>query len=154
MSDGIEQLLATEAIKQAKARYFRGVDTSNGELVRAMLHPDCQLDYRGCCTDPATGHDFLPAMNVLLQGRAAWSDGAMAAAGIVSVHQGSNFDITLISDHEARMICAMTDRLYMPPGKPFGLLCGYGYYHETYVRTEEGWLLKQLSLVRIRVEVS
>lgn len=154
MLDGVERLLAIEAIKQAKARYFRGVDTSDGELVRSILHPDCRLDYRGCCTDPATGRDLLPAMNVLLEGRAAWSDGGMAAFGIVSVHQGCNFDITFSGEREAQVICAMTDRLYMPSGAAFFLLRGYGHYHETYLRTDEGWLLKQLALTRIRVEVS
>jgi hypothetical protein len=43
----VERLAAIEAIKQVKARYFRGVDTGNGELVRLILAEDCVLDYRG-----------------------------------------------------------------------------------------------------------
>jgi len=54
-----ERQRAIEDIKQAKARYFRGVDTSDSELVRGILADDCVLDYNGCCTDPATGRDFL-----------------------------------------------------------------------------------------------
>jgi hypothetical protein len=63
----LERLSAIEEIKQAKARYFRGVDTSDGALVRGVLADDCVLDYMGCCTDPKTGQDFLPSMNVVMR---------------------------------------------------------------------------------------
>ncbi len=46
--DNIERLLATDEITQLKARYFRGVDTCDGDLVRAILAEDCVLDYMGC----------------------------------------------------------------------------------------------------------
>ena len=36
------------------------------------------LDYRGCCTDPASGQDFIPAMNVVLRGRQSWLSDGMA----------------------------------------------------------------------------
>ncbi|HEX7821990.1 MAG TPA: nuclear transport factor 2 family protein [Sphingobium sp.] len=63
------QLAVPHAIKQVKARYFRGVDTCDSELVKAILAEDCVLDYRGCCTDPATGRGFFPVMNVVPRGR-------------------------------------------------------------------------------------
>jgi hypothetical protein len=63
-----ERLSAIEDIKQVKARYFRGVDSGDPALVRAILADECVRDYNGCCTDPATGRDFLPAMNVVLRG--------------------------------------------------------------------------------------
>ena len=40
----IERLTAIEQIKQVKARYFRGVDSCDGELVRSLLAEDCVLD--------------------------------------------------------------------------------------------------------------
>ena len=49
-----ERLAAIEAIKQIKARYWRGVDLCDGELVRSVLAEDCELDYHGCCADPQT----------------------------------------------------------------------------------------------------
>lgn len=64
-----ERLAAIEAIRQLKARYWRGVDDSDGELVRSVLAEDCVLDYMGCCTDPVTGVDHMPAMNMILRGR-------------------------------------------------------------------------------------
>ncbi len=57
-----------EAIKRAKAQYWIGVDSNDGDMVRAVLAEECALDYQGCCADPVSGTDFLPAMNVVLNG--------------------------------------------------------------------------------------
>lgn len=147
-----KDLSAIEEIKQVKARYFRGVDTSDSELVRGILASDCVLDYRGCCTDPATRHDFLPAMNIVMRGRAEWPSQGMRDAGIVSVHQGHNCEITLTSDTTANVIWSMTDRLFMPAGAPFAVMIGYGYYHETYEKAAGAWSIKTLRIERLRVE--
>jgi hypothetical protein len=147
-----DQLTAIEAIKQAKARYFRGVDTSDGPLVRSILADDCLLDYMGCCTDPKSGRDYLPTMNVVMRGSASWSDGGMAAFGIVSVHHGHNGEVTLTSDTTASAIWPMTDRLYLPAGSPTSLLVGFGYYHETYEKVGDAWKIKTLRIQRIRIE--
>ncbi len=150
----IERLTAADAIRQAKARYFRGVDSGDGDLVKAILAEDCVLDYRGCCTDPATGRDFIPAMNVVLRGRDSWSSGGMAKFGIVSVHQGHNVEIDFTSETNANVIWSMTDRLWFPPGGDFAMMTGYGHYHETYEKRGESWLLKTTHVTRIRVEAS
>jgi hypothetical protein len=152
--DKIEQVLATDAITQLKARYFRGVDTCDGDLVRAILAEDCVLDYRGCCTDPVTKRDFIPAMNVVLRGRVSWRSDGMSRLGIVSVHQGHNFELDFTSDITAKGIWSMTDRLYFPPGGEFSIMTGYGHYHETYERTGPSWVLKTTHITRIRVEAS
>jgi hypothetical protein len=148
--DTLEQLAAIEEIKQAKARYFRGVDTNDAELVRSILADDCVLDYRGCCTDPATGRDYLPAMNIVMRGSASWTSGGLS--GIVSVHHGHNGEITVTSDTTASAIWPMTDRLFMPAGAPFAVMTGWGYYRETYEKTGGGWKIKTLRIERIRVE--
>lgn len=41
--------------------------------MRSILAEDCTLDYMSCCTDPATGRDFLRAMNVMMRGVGSWS---------------------------------------------------------------------------------
>jgi hypothetical protein len=150
--NNIERLLATSEITQLKARYFRGVDTDDGDLVRALLAEDCVLDYRGCCTDPATKRDFIPAMNVVLYGRASWKSGGLSNRGIVSVHQGHNFELDITGDATAEGIWSMTDRLYFPPGGAFSLMTCYGHYFETYEKFDEIWLLKTTRVTRIRVE--
>lgn len=149
----LERLSAVDAIRQLKARYFRGVDTGDAKLVRSVLAEDCVLDYRGCCTDPATGRDFLPAMNVVMRGRQSYQDG-LSSIGVVSVHQGHNVEIEVTGETTAAGIWSMTDRLYMPAGSPFALMTGYGYYHETYERIGEAWQIKTLRISRIRVEAS
>ncbi|MCE7797150.1 nuclear transport factor 2 family protein [Sphingobium sufflavum] len=147
-----ERLVAADAIRQVKARYFRGVDTGDADLVKGILAEDCELDYRGCCTDPATGRDFLPAMNVVLRGRESWQSDGMAKFGIVSVHQGHNVEIDFASATFAAAIWSMTDRLWFPPGSPFGLMTGHGHYHETYEKVGDRWLIKSIRITRIRVE--
>ena len=150
----VERLVAIEEIKMVKARYFRGVDTNDADLVRGILAEDCVLDYMGCCTDPVTGRDYLPAMNMVMRGKASWSSAGLAAAGIVSTHHGHNCEVTLTGGATASAIWSMTDRLFMPAGAAFSVMIGYGYYHETYERVDGIWKIKTLRIQRIRVEAS
>ncbi|MET0270423.1 MAG: nuclear transport factor 2 family protein [Sphingomonas sp.] len=145
-----ERLAAIDALRQLKARYFRGVDTADAALVRDILMPECELDYRGCFTDPVSGHDHFPAMNVVLRRSAQWSD-AMARAGIVTAHHGHTAEIEILDETHARAIWAMTDRLWFPPGGPRAGLIGYGHYRETYEKTDR-WRIRTLRLTRLRVE--
>src|SRR5687767_10445125 len=94
-----ERLAAIEAIRRVKATYCRGVDTGDPALVRSILHPDCELDYRGCFVDPATGVDYFPAMGIVLKGRESFgaprhnsrtaeaADPAPSPPRMVTVHQ-------------------------------------------------------------------
>ena len=152
--NAIGQLTAIDAIRQAKARYWRGVDGCDGDLVRSVLAPDCALDYRGCCRDPASGVDHLPAMNVVLRGRESWLSDGMARFGIVSVHQGHQNEIAITGADSATGIWSFTDRMFFPAGGAFTRLTGYGFYHETYVRQGGDWLIATLRITRIRVEVA
>ncbi|MBB3665561.1 hypothetical protein FB384_004519 [Prauserella sediminis] len=151
--DELQRLAAVEAIRTAKARYFRGVDTNDGMLVRSVLHSDCVLDYRGCTTDPASGVDHVPSMNRVLEGREAWPETGSAGSGVVSVHQGHQSEITVTDSTTAEAVWAMSDRLFMPSSASFTVLLGYGWYHETYERVESAWLLRTLRIRRLRVEV-
>lgn len=148
-----ERLAAIEAIRQIKARYWRGVDLGDGDLVRSVLAEDCELDYHGCCADPKSGVDYLPAMNVTLRGRQRWQADGMARFGIVSVHQGHQADIEITGPDTATGIWAFTDRMFFPPGAAFSRLTGYGFYHESYVKVADAWLIKTTRITRIRVEV-
>ena len=152
--NNIEQLMATDEITQLKARYFRGVDTCDADLVRAVLAEDCVLNFMGCCTDPKTRRDFIPAMNVILRGRSSWRSDGMSRFGIVSVHQGHNFELEFMSDTTAKGIWSMSDRLYFPPGGAFSLMTGYGHYLETYEKCDQRWMIKTVRITRIRVEAS
>lgn len=150
----LERLCAIDELKQAKARYFRAVDTRDVELGRSLMAEDFIGDYRGSCTDPTTGRNFVPDTDSVVRGRDAWSTDALTKANIVSVHQGHNCEITFDSNTLARVIWSMTDRLYMPPGAAFSQMTGYGHYHETYEKIGGAWKLKTLRLTRLRVEIS
>ena len=149
------RLAAIEEIKQLKARYWRGVDNGDAALVRSILAEDCVLDYMGCCTDPVSGVDHMPAMNMVLKGRDNWPDGpAPVGPRIVTVHQGNDPDIIVESESAASGICCFTDRFFLPPGGPFERLTGWGRYHETYENKGDGWKLKTTRIERLRVEVA
>lgn len=149
----IERLIAIDQITQLKAKYFRGVDSSDGDLVKNLLAEDCVLNYMGCCTDPATGNDYIPAMNVILYGKDSWRSDGMSKLGIISVHQGHNFEVEFTSGTTAKGIWSMTDRLYFPPGGEFSRMTGYGHYLETYEKIDGHWKIKTTRIARIRVEV-
>jgi len=150
-----ERLAAIEAIKQVKARYWRGVDDGDSALVRSILAADCVLDYMGCCTDPVTGTDHMPAMNMVLKGRENWPDTPNPVGPcIVTVHQGNDPDITVTSETAATGIWSFTDRFFLPPGGPFERLTGWGRYHDTYVREADGWKLATTRIERLRVETA
>ena len=152
--DEAERLGAIDDIRQAKSCYFRGVDTNDAALVRSVLAEDCVLDYRGCCTDPKTGRDYLPGMNVVMQGPASWPEESFGAMGITSVHQGHNFEVDFTGEDEAQVIWSMTDRLFMPPGGEFSAMTGYGHYHETYRKIDSRWKISRLRISRLRVEAA
>jgi hypothetical protein len=149
-----ERLAAIEEIKQLKAKYWRGVDNADGALVRSILAEDCVLDYPGCCTDPVTGADHMPQMNMVMRGRDSWQTGNLEEPRLVTVHQGHQCEIEVTGDTTAQGVWSFTDRFFMPPGAPFERLVGYGYYHETYERVGGRWLLKTTRITRLRVEVS
>lgn len=149
-----ERLTAIEAIRNLKAAYWRGVDLGDGELVRSILAQDCVLDYMGCCTDPATGVDHMPVMNMVMTGRDSWNTGNLEGPRIVSVHQGHQAEIEVTGETTASGIWVFTDRFFMPEGAPFSRLTGYGHYHDTYEKQDGAWKLKTTRITRIRVEVS
>ena len=147
-----ERLAAIEAIRNLKAKYWRGVDQSDAALVRSILAEDCVLDYRGCCTDPTSGVDFLPEMNIVMNGRDSWQ--AQALDGFVTSHQGHQAEIEVTGLETARAIWAFTDRFFYPPGMKYQRLTGYGYYHETYVKETSGWKLATTRIARLWVETN
>lgn len=149
-----ERLAAIEAIRNLKAKYWRGVDFIDGALVRSILHPDCVLDYRGCCTDPVTGADHMPQMNIVMKGRDSWQTGNLEEPRVVTVHQGHQVEIEVTGETTASAIWVFTDRFFIPPGGPFTRLTGYGHYHETYEKLDGVWLLKTTRITRLWVEVS
>lgn len=139
-----ERLLAIEAIKQAKARYFYGLDHKDWDLWRREVWAaDGRLDV------PEAGIVVEPLEEVI-----RWVSASVGDQ--VSVHHGHMPIIDFVSDTEARVIWAMEDRLYRTREFPLEdgstWLHGFGHYHETYVKTHDGWRISSSRLTRLRVE--
>lgn len=139
-----ERLLAIEAIRQAKARYFYGLDHKDWDLWRREVWAaDGRLDV------PEAGIVVEPLEEVI-----RWVSASVGDQ--VSVHHGHMPIIDFVSDTEARVVWAMEDRLYRTREFPLEdgstWLHGFGHYHETYVKTHDGWRIRSSRLTRLRVE--
>ena len=140
----IERLVAIEAIKQVKAKYFYGLDHKDWDLWRREVWaPDARLE--------------VPEADVVVTPFDTLVEWVKASVGDqVSVHHGHMPIIEFTSDSEARVIWAMEDRLYRTREFPLEdgaiHLHGFGHYRETYVKLDTGWRIRSSRLTRLRVE--
>ena len=140
----ITRLLAIEAIKQLKARYFRCVDGKDWAGFAGVFAHDVHFDI----TDDVPGcvlHDPAAIVELTRQG----------LAGCVSVHHGHCPEITIHDADHASGIWAMEDMLRWNEGSgsPVRALHGYGHYIETYRRIDGEWRIQTLKLARLRVDI-
>jgi uncharacterized protein (TIGR02246 family) len=127
-----------EAIRQLKARYFRLMDTKDWEGMAELFTTDVEIDMRGEGATVSHGVDeFLPFLQDIL-------------GDVVTVHHGHMPEITITSSNTATGIWAMEDELWWPDGSPVRHMHGYGHYHETYEKTDEGWRIKTMRLTRLQ----
>lgn len=126
------------AIATLKARYFRSVDTQDWDALRALFADEVRIDVSGDGAGVTTDPDAFVA-NV-----------RRALADAHSVHHGHMPEIELTSDRTATGIWAMEDQIWFPPGGPVSHLHGFGHYHETYVKGDDGWRISTMRLTRLR----
>jgi hypothetical protein len=141
--DSLAELLAIEAIRRLKARYFRCVDGKDWAGFGALFTDDVRFDI----TADVPG--------AVLQGpRAVVAAASEGLTGAVTVHHGHCPEIEILSADSARAVWAMEDRIWWQEGAvaPLAALHGFGHYHETYARIEGRWLIRTLKLTRLRVE--
>jgi len=146
-----ERLLAIEEIKLLKARYFRGVDSRDAALLRAVFTDDALTDFRSesPTADPA----------LMQRDPAAFVQNTLRVLeGIVSAHTASMPEIEILSSDEARALWPMSDRLWTQDPSmarlPFKTLEGWGVYHDSYRRTADGWRIASTRLERTKVIVT
>jgi hypothetical protein len=77
-----------------------------------------------------------------------------AVLELTTVHHGHMPEIEIISSTTAKGIWAMEDVLRWPAGAAVKTLHGYGHYHETYRKTEDGWRIQSSRLSRLRVDIT
>ncbi len=143
----IEHLLAIEAIRQLKAKYFYGLDHRDWEMWRReVFAPDAALHVPEFRAEP-----FTPLDQLIDYVRESTADQ-------VSVHHGHTPIIEVTSDTTATGIWVMEDRLYRSKEHPLydgsTFLHGFGHYRETYVKLDCGWRIQTTQLTRLRVEMT
>ncbi len=126
-----------EAIRQLKARYFRTMDTKDWDGMRQVFTDDVVIDTSEAGGSLVSGADDFMAF---LQ---------EALGGAVTVHQGHMPEIDVTSDTAATGVWALNDIVIWPNGMR---LDGYGHYHETYECVGGRWLIKTLTLTRLRLD--
>jgi ketosteroid isomerase-like protein len=126
-----------EAIKRLKARYFRMMDTKDWDGLAAVFTDDVEIDVTGEGGSVTHGvAEYLPFL------RAAIED-------VTTVHHGHTPEITLTSPTIATGIWALEDQLWWPEGGPLRHMHGFGHYHETYEKTDDGWRISSMTITRL-----
>ncbi len=150
--DTLTRLEAIEDIKQLKARYFRGVDTKDWDLLRSVFVDDAVLDVSSSLGGSDAAGTFSGADAVAGYIRSA-------LGGAVTVHLGVMPEITLVSASEAEGVWKMEDVVDFTAGvsqhpRLDGVrrLHGYGHYHERYRKAHGAWQIASLRLTRISIQ--
>lgn len=126
-----------EAIKQLKARYFRTMDTKDWDGLAAVFTDDVVIDVTGEGGGVTRGvAEYMPFL------RASIED-------VTTVHHGHMPEIELTSPTTARGVWALEDQLWWPEGGPLRHMHGFGHYHETYEKTDDGWRIKSMTITRL-----
>jgi hypothetical protein len=125
-----------EDIRTLKARYVRCIDTHDWTGLRAVFTDpvviDTSNDDAGVRTDP---DEFVRGVARVLD-------------GTTSLHRVFLPELDVAADGTATGTWAMEDDIWWPPGGPVTHLHGAGHYHETYVRTSDGWRIRTMTLTR------
>lgn len=147
-----DTLLAIEQIKQLKSRYFRFLDTKDWAGLRTIFCDDAMFDARTSLSLDGAGEGAAAESNdwvyqggdeiiVFIQG---------AAGPRRTVHHGHCHEIDILSPTEARGVIAMEDKIW-EDGALF--LHGFGHYHETYRREDDGWRILTSRISRLHVQL-
>jgi hypothetical protein len=140
--DALQVLVAKDAIRELKARYFRFLDTKEWDQWTQVFEPefDHEMEYEQQKVN-GPREDFVKFV-------------AGALEGLVTVHHGHNPEIEITSPTTARAIWPFVDRLQPAPDNTEGgvTLTGYGHYHETYVKSDAGWRIRTQRVTRLRMD--
>jgi 3-hydroxyisobutyrate dehydrogenase-like beta-hydroxyacid dehydrogenase len=142
--DAASELADIEAIKQLKARYFRFLDTKDWDAFADLFTDDCEHllptdDER----PPVPNEQYLRDIRRTL-------------ADATTVHHGHTPEIAIVGPNEATGTWAMFDDVEIPRDDQSPMhLRGYGHYHETYRRCDDGkWRISSKQNIRLRVDRS
>jgi hypothetical protein len=143
----LDRLVAIEAIKQLKARYYRFLDSRDWDAFQTVFTDDAVMDMR----DPnriLADEDGLYRTPRVIR---AFAEKAIGAG--LTIDHAILPEIDILSETTASGIWAQEDRVRWPEGHPNRTLHGFGWEHETYERVDGDWKIKSTRLVRLHVEI-
>jgi hypothetical protein len=131
-------------VRAAKARYCRYIDTKRWDDFAALIMPVPDVRF----------YDVDGTLIGFFDKREAFVAVAQDyLVGAQSIHQIHNEELTQVSESEIRATWSMEDYIIFPKGSP-SRHHGFGHYHETWVRTPDGWRLASLELRRTILEIT
>lgn len=137
MAGRVRYLADLEEIKQLRARYTRYIDTQDWDALRSVITEDFHSE---------TDRGVLNGRDRVIESVSA------SLAGASTAHHCHTPEITITGSDTATGIWAMQDHVKMTlNGAPFSFR-GAGHYHETYVRTAQGWRISSTALKRLSVD--
>jgi hypothetical protein len=144
----LETLVAIEAIRQLKARYFRYMDTKDWAGLAQVFAEHCSFDVQGSLEENPDRSAVVPIIGREATVRFIRS----GITPITSAHFGHMPEIAILSETEATGIWSFADILRTPAGEPISMFRGYGHYHETYTKADDQWRIASLRISRMLVE--
>jgi hypothetical protein len=135
----IQRLADIEAIKQLKAKYVRLADAQEWTAWGELFTDDVHLHTDGGPVD----------------GRAAVVEAISGSLkGAKTMHRLHTPEIAITGENTATGKWPMSDYVIGTFRGQSMTIRGYGYYHEDYLRTANGWRLKRSQLVRQHVDTA
>jgi hypothetical protein len=147
----IAMLLASEEIKQLKARYFQHLDFKEWAQLAQVFTTDALIDYSEHARDLIEQHgrsEIKPAPEqwIFTGGAAAVAFLQPLLTAVISVHRGHDPQVQVTSAHTATGRWSLYDRLEFKDE----VYHGHGYYLEDYRWVDGRWLISRLVLKRQR----
>jgi uncharacterized protein (TIGR02246 family) len=126
-----------EAIKQLKARYMRTVDLKDWDGFRDVFAEDAVWDTTSSGAAVVVGAQAIMEYN------------QKALGDVLAIHQGHMPEIELTSPTTATGIWSSEHMHRWPNGQE---LHGYGFYRETYEKTDGAWRIKTCVFEELRAD--
>lgn len=133
----LQELRDMEEIRRLKALYTRAVDAHDWDTYASLVTDDFHMHGDG---GPLEGRDSVVASV------------SSALADASTVHHVYAPVIDFTGPDTASVIWRMEDWVRMTYQGKAMAFHGHGFYHEDYVRTDDGWRLKKCVTERIRVD--
>ena len=153
--DQLERLVAIEAIKNVKARYWYCMDVKDWAGLRDVFTDDAVFDMRGerAFARGASPDGLPPAREagdpmVIVGAEVIASFIRTAVESWTTVHHGHAPIIDVADSDCGTAIWPLFD--YIDDGRR--AMQGYGHYHEEYRKVDGRWLISSVFLTRIRAD--